>query len=443
MDPEEWSTSLFSPLHVSVASRNHYGTTALIQWMKKADDVRHQGSRLSGISVFGGKATSMLNMRLRASPNELRPCLEIIHYTDRNPARSLLTDFTGSPLYLAAELNEVKSAKYLLQSGADCDMVEANMWTPLHLAARNGHLRMVELLLDHRSNPNGRTLYGETALMLAAEAGRVEVFQALLARDADVNAKDLIGETVLQYCTSPLIYSLALTAGCHCNYGAMLPDFPDRFSMSPCMTTYILNSRPAGDHEPESPFPWLEIPPKIFKMLWRVSSIKNSVENGKTTMEQRRRFLVPAALRDDTQLVEHIYADFGLKDLELLKEAIIKAASWGRLHGVQSLYRRIMLHTSERAGTASMVYMASHGFPDLQQWVLVGQATDQLAIEPEGQRLAAVKQVEVWSGIWQLEIPLEERYGRVGESLFQWVVWLYSQDKEQMIAYSRRRCRLR
>ena len=108
---------------------------------------------------------------------------------------------------------------------------------------------------------------------------------------------------------------------------------------------------------------------------------------------------------------------------------------------MKTLFRRMMLHVSERVDVLSMVYMASKDFPDLQAWILVGRATDQLAIQTEGQHLGAVKPIGFWSGIWQVEIPLEERYGRARRSLCDWVVWLYSQDKEQMIAYSRRRSR--
>ncbi|KAF2100719.1 ankyrin [Rhizodiscina lignyota] len=447
VDPEEWSTNQFSPLHVSVACRNHEGTVALLRFMAETasvERVERQNGNVPRVSISRKLITEMLNKRPRDYPNERRPQLELIDPQDRNKRHLLQSNFSGTPLHLAAVMNEVESAKSLLENGAEVDTRDVWMWTPLHFAVSRGHLEMVKLLLDNNSNPNRKTLLGGTALMHAAECGKHDVFRTLVAYGADVNAQNVKKATALMYCRGPDMYSLAVTAGCHWNYESSPESSLDMtFEGSISLSTFIMNSRPGDNHEPTSLQIWVSILPQEFRMLLRLSRTGNRPQTDKSTAEKAMQFLVPAALRDDARLIELICTELENTDLESLREALIRAASWGRLCAVKSLLRRALLHSAERVAIVSMAYMASKDFPDLQAWILVDQVTEQLAIEAGGQLPEALERVKFWSGIRQIEIPLEGRYGRVRRSLLDWAVWLHSQDKEMMIAYSWRGCKLR
>ena len=74
-----------------------------------------------------------------------------------------LNDFEQTPLILAAEMNQPKAARVLLEKGANVHTLTAH-GMPLHIAAREGSTRLVELLLEYGAPVNARDRNGWTPL---------------------------------------------------------------------------------------------------------------------------------------------------------------------------------------------------------------------------------------------------------------------------------------
>ena len=93
-----------------------------------------------------------------------------------------------TPLCIAARLDQLRVARFLLDAGAVVDLPSDGS-SPIHNAAAAGHKAMVELLLDRGADVNARDSSGRMPIHLAAENGFQAVVEALLVRKADVNAQ--------------------------------------------------------------------------------------------------------------------------------------------------------------------------------------------------------------------------------------------------------------
>ena len=133
-------------------------------------------------------------------------------------ADSKKADASGiTPLLAAIGVNDVASAKLLLEKGADAT-AQANIpqaATPLMLAAQNGNAELIKLLLARdvsvnaqSSSTNSRVQNGViqfgaiSALHTAALSGNPEAVKLLLDAGANVNAVDVRGMTPLMFAVS-------------------------------------------------------------------------------------------------------------------------------------------------------------------------------------------------------------------------------------------------
>src|SRR5262249_47289444 len=89
-----------------------------------------------------------------------------------------------TPLHLAASFGEIRTARVLIEAGADVNAAGPMDQTPLHNAASRGHVAVVELLLEHKADVNAkmkepsfsvRAVGRTTPLMLALAAGHADV----------------------------------------------------------------------------------------------------------------------------------------------------------------------------------------------------------------------------------------------------------------------------
>jgi len=119
-------------------------------------------------------------------------------------------------LHWAAQLDDLETAKLLVDAGADVKAANRYGVTPLAAACTNGNRAMVELLLGAGADPNTKLRGGETALMTAARTGRLGPVEALLARGADVDARERRGQTALMWAAAeghPEVVGALLRAG--------------------------------------------------------------------------------------------------------------------------------------------------------------------------------------------------------------------------------------
>lgn len=102
-------------------------------------------------------------------------------------------------LHWAAYLDDLQTARLLVEAGANVRARSRYAVEPLSLACTNGNAALVELLLEAGADPNTALRGGETALMTAARTGKLEPVAALLSRGAEVNAREAHGQTALHW----------------------------------------------------------------------------------------------------------------------------------------------------------------------------------------------------------------------------------------------------
>ncbi len=104
-------------------------------------------------------------------------------------------------LHWAARHGDVRTARRLLEAGADLEAVtRLGRHTPLHVASRAGHAPVIAVLLQHRADAAALTSAGAAPLHFAAQSGSVDAVEALLAHGADPDVREpRWGQTPLMF----------------------------------------------------------------------------------------------------------------------------------------------------------------------------------------------------------------------------------------------------
>ena len=98
----------------------------------------------------------------------------------------------GKPLRNAAEHGNLNAVKYLIQFGAEVNIVNTNGVTPLFLACKGNHLDVTDVLLKYTANVNVETDEKETPLTASCKNGNQEIVNLLLSNTPapDLNQKN-------------------------------------------------------------------------------------------------------------------------------------------------------------------------------------------------------------------------------------------------------------
>ncbi len=97
----------------------------------------------------------------------------------------------GTPaLHWIVRLQDLETARLLVQAGADVNRANRYGVRPLHLAIENGDLPMIRLLLGAGADPSSTDATGESCLLMAAQEGQAEAVAALLEKGAAVDGRD-------------------------------------------------------------------------------------------------------------------------------------------------------------------------------------------------------------------------------------------------------------
>jgi ankyrin repeat protein len=124
----------------------------------------------------------------------------------------------ATPLFLAAEVNNLDVIKALVEAGADPLVATERGTTPLMMSAGAGTdvqrersdaeravaLDTAKFLVEHGADVNQVGQYGWTALHAATYQGIKDVIEYLVSKGADVNAMDSFGQTPLSISLSVL-----------------------------------------------------------------------------------------------------------------------------------------------------------------------------------------------------------------------------------------------
>ncbi|KAF5250142.1 hypothetical protein FANTH_4624 [Fusarium anthophilum] len=125
-------------------------------------------------------------------------CADLQEALQEQPWALNTIDDTGeSPLYLATDLNQVRSMEVLISAGADVNQQSYDGQTPLMVAVWAENIESIKMLLKSKSNVNLCDEEGVTALHWASETVNPEVISLLLAAGASVKQRDIFGDTPL------------------------------------------------------------------------------------------------------------------------------------------------------------------------------------------------------------------------------------------------------
>jgi ankyrin repeat protein len=124
----------------------------------------------------------------------------------------------GLALYNVSLGGLCRSAKHLLEVGADVNGFGPDYPSPLQGACRSGSIETIQLLIDHGAHVNPRTEI-QNPLLFAARTGNVEVLRVLLKNGADVNSTDGLKTALFQASESghPEVVQILLEHGADVN----------------------------------------------------------------------------------------------------------------------------------------------------------------------------------------------------------------------------------
>ena len=110
-----------------------------------------------------------------------------------------LKDAVGrTPLHIAAEKGDIRTAMFLIENGADVNGTDTNGNTPLiFIINKTGNLEIAKRFVEKGAAVNTQNRTGETALMYAAWLGYTDIVEFLLESHADPTLKNRRDETAL------------------------------------------------------------------------------------------------------------------------------------------------------------------------------------------------------------------------------------------------------
>lgn len=110
-----------------------------------------------------------------------------------------VSQFSGTPLTVAVEEQQLNMVQFLLDSGANANVVDKKLkQTPLHVAASLGFIESAKLLIKHGANINAKDGVGQTPFMEAAFSSP-EIAFMLIDNSVDLKAAQEDGTTCLMW----------------------------------------------------------------------------------------------------------------------------------------------------------------------------------------------------------------------------------------------------
>ncbi|KAJ5480659.1 hypothetical protein N7539_006553 [Penicillium diatomitis] len=107
------------------------------------------------------------------------------------------TSTGNTALHLAVEMRRPRILSFLIEKGANMNMLNREGVTPLQLACQIDNCEAISLLLERHAHLETRSSSGDTALHFAAQKGHWIAFELLLSGGADINAWNSEGNSLL------------------------------------------------------------------------------------------------------------------------------------------------------------------------------------------------------------------------------------------------------
>ena len=98
-----------------------------------------------------------------------------------------ILSFSRTPLATACHLGDLEMAEYLLQRGADIELMSGVYGNPLHAAIGEGNLKLIKFLIDQGANLEAKHgVYFDTPLCAAVRIGNIDVVALLIESGAKI-----------------------------------------------------------------------------------------------------------------------------------------------------------------------------------------------------------------------------------------------------------------
>jgi ankyrin repeat protein len=445
--------SAVSPIHIAVGSQNRTALRLLLQDGQKQNWVAPRKGK-DGESTSDTFLTSKHTLRDANFPWKRASALCDVSFDSNslewewqlstwqpNSPEPLTTSQVGSgtPLHIAAFLDDLESAKILLEFGAIADSSNSQGSTPMHIAAKSGSLEIVKLLVQHGANPNIPNHWGETAAMRAAENGYamiVKYFTALARYSMDPNYCDLFDQSILHQAvyseskSCAVVVSHLLSLGCS-------PYLKDSYNKTPfeiglwrskgqngvssLMLNWDIDLEVCAGILPELSLSKISNS-TMKRLLKRLPGTRVSTEIDKVSPYGRRgTLLAQAAIIDAPKLLEILIRAGATIDREGSPggTALLVACTGGRFSSVRYLIRAGANIFGARNGATVSAIQAAKSFPNIVQWLLVERHIDQRKIGWSS--CGAIDQESFkWSGPISVEVPTLGLYSPMhGASSFE------------------------
>ncbi len=98
-------------------------------------------------------------------------------------------------MHLVAAIGSIKSANYLIQAGADVNVLDLEKSNPLHYAAYNRNFNMVALLLNRGTQAEAQNNFGNTPFHYAVKSKDLEICKLIWEHSSDKKIKNGSGLT--------------------------------------------------------------------------------------------------------------------------------------------------------------------------------------------------------------------------------------------------------
>lgn len=173
-DPNTTSNNGYTPIMSAMVNKNKRLIELLL---KKGGDINARDN--DGMTVLAN------------APNYAP---ELTGYLLEKGADPNIVNYSGaSPIMYACERGQIEDVRSMLAKGANVSQCTKDGTTLLMLTCMSGNTGMVKLLLDKSAEVNAKRNDGVTALMTACQYGHGEVVDLLIKHGADVNAKTTEG----------------------------------------------------------------------------------------------------------------------------------------------------------------------------------------------------------------------------------------------------------
>jgi ankyrin repeat protein len=195
-DPGMRSAGGGTPLHMAAGR----GDVAIVRVLLEVSDVNalthDQWTPLACAAVKGRAEVVGALLGAGADPTRDRPLHRAVRSGSAEVVRSLLAagvspdvrDSDGSTPAMVADDTCVEALGELIRSGCDLSLRDPGGYTALQRAARMGQARTARMLVEAGADPLSYTLAGETALGLALANGHAVVVREFIALGFDPNA---------------------------------------------------------------------------------------------------------------------------------------------------------------------------------------------------------------------------------------------------------------